>query len=96
MDGSIQRYKTQLVAKWFHQTPGIYYFETFSPVVKSSTIHIVLLLAVSKRWFLRQLDFKNAFLNGTLKENVYMSQPPGYEDSSRPNIVCTRPYMVLN
>lgn len=61
-DGSILRHKARLVAKGFHQNPGIDYFETFSPVVKASTIRIVLHLAVSYRWSLRQLDFNNASL----------------------------------
>lgn len=87
-DGSIQRYKARLVAKGFHQSPGIDFFQTFSPVVKASTIRVVLSLAVSKGWTLRQLDFNNSFLNGTLDEVVYMTQPPGYEDPSCPSFVC--------
>ncbi|MDV3146697.1 MAG: reverse transcriptase domain-containing protein [Sweet potato little leaf phytoplasma] len=69
-DGSIQRYKARLVAKGFHQTPGIDFFETFSPVVKASTIRVVLTLAVHYGWSLRQLDFNNAFLNGSRDEHV--------------------------
>lgn len=87
-DGTIQRYKARLVAKGFHQHPGVDFFETFSPVVKASTIRVVLSLAVSKGWSLRQLDFNNAFLNGTLDEDVYMQQPPGYIDQSRPTHIC--------
>lgn len=52
-DGTIQRYKSRLVAKGFHQHPGIYFFETFSPVVKASTIRIVLSIAVTSGWALR-------------------------------------------
>lgn len=87
-DGAIQRYKARLVAKGFHQTPGIDFFETFSPVVKASTIRVVLTLAVSNGWALRQLDFNNAFLNDTLDENVYMQQSPDYVDPDRPSYVC--------
>jgi histone deacetylase 1/2 len=80
-DGSIDRYKARLVAKGD-------YFETFSPVVKTATIRIILTLALSFKWELRQLDVHNAFLNGDLQEQVYMTQPPGYVDTTFPDKVC--------
>jgi histone deacetylase 1/2 len=67
---------------------GIDYEDTFSPVVKAATIHLVLSIVVSKGWSLHQLDVQNAFLHGILNEEVYMHQPPGYADKSHPNFVC--------
>jgi hypothetical protein len=64
------------------------YLETFSLVIKPTTIHLVLSIAVANGWSLRQLDINNAFLQCTLAETVYMAQPPGFIDSDNPTHVC--------
>ncbi|KAJ6411587.1 hypothetical protein OIU84_008214 [Salix udensis] len=87
-DGSITRYKAGLVAKGFHQRPGLDYMKTFSPVVKPTTVRLVLTIIVSQGWRLRQLDVNNVFLQGTLQEDVYMAQPPAFVDKDRLDFVC--------
>ncbi|BBH03567.1 hypothetical protein Prudu_014481 [Prunus dulcis] len=68
----------------FSQEPGFDFGETFSPVVRHTTVRLVLSIAAMNQWKLRQLDVKNAFLHGDLEEEVFMKQPPGFEDSTHP------------
>jgi Reverse transcriptase (RNA-dependent DNA polymerase) len=74
-DGSVQKYKARLMAKGYSQQPEIDYQDTFIPVARHETIRILIALAAHKGWKLYQLDVKSAFLNGVLKEEVYVVQP---------------------
>ncbi|KAE8705011.1 Cytochrome P450 84A1 [Hibiscus syriacus] len=86
-DGS-KRYKARLVIKGFQQKEGINYNEIFSPVVKLSTIRLVLKIIAAGNLHLEQLDVKTAFLHGDLEEEIYMRQPEGFIEADKKNLVC--------
>jgi len=88
LDGSFDRHKARLVGDGKTQQVGVDCCETFNLLVKPTTIHTILSLALSKPWSIHQLDVKNAFLHGELKETIYMYQPLGYMDPDKPDHVC--------
>lgn len=81
-DGSIDRYKARLVVRGFTQRYGVNYKETFSPVVRYSSIRAILAVSAARKMTLKQFDVKTAFLYGDLAEDIYMKQPIGYDDGS--------------
>jgi hypothetical protein len=87
-DGSIEKYKARFVAQGFSQKEGIDYEETFSPVVRYTSIRTILLLATVMKWKVHQMDVKTTFLNGEIKEEVYVEQPQGFEVHDRETHVC--------
>lgn len=87
-DGTIARHKARLVTQGFSQEVGLDFFDTFSSVIKPTTIRLVLSIALSIGWRIQQININNAFLNGELSEEVYMKQPKGCDDQCQPNHVC--------
>ena len=79
-DGSVERHKARLVAQGFCQKKGIDYQDAFSPVARFTSFRMLLALAAKGNWILEQTDVSNAFLNVTIKEELYMRQPRGYEE----------------
>lgn len=85
--GNVVRNKARLVAQGYRQEEGIDYDETFAPVARLESIRLLLAYACFMNIKLFQMDVKSAFLNGYLKEEVYVKQPPNFEDSKFPNHV---------
>jgi hypothetical protein len=85
--GVVTRNKARLVAKGYSQVEGLDFGETYAPVSRLESIRILLAYATYHGFKLYQMDVKSAFLNGPIKEEVYVEQPPGFEDSEYPNHV---------
>ena len=75
------------MAQGYTQKEGIDYYETFAPIARLETIRILLAFSCYMDFKLYQMDVKSAFLNGTIKEEVYIEQPLGFEDHKFPNHV---------
>jgi hypothetical protein len=76
--GSIVKHKARLVAKWYVQKEEIDFEEVFAPVAMLDSVRLLLALATQEGWKVHHMDVKSAFLNGELREEVYVSQPPGF------------------
>ena len=84
----MERYRARLVVKGFAQKEGIDFNEIFSPVVRLTTVRVVLAMYATFDLYLEQLDVKTAFLHGKLEEEIYMLQPGGFEERGKENLVC--------
>lgn len=80
------KYKARLVARGFSQKRGFDYTETYSPVAKLDTLRLFLALAHRDEMHVHQMDVKTAFLNGILHEEIYMTQPDGFQQGK--DLVC--------
>ena len=87
-EGVVERYKARLVAQGFSQKFGEDYDETFCPVVRHESIRTLIALSVQNGLKLHQMDITTAFLNGELKEEVYMKQPEGFVVKGQEDLVC--------
>ena len=78
----------RLVAQGFSKQYCLDYDETFCPVVRFESLRTVIAFAVQNNLHLHQMDFMSAFLNGNLKEEVYMKQPEGFVEKQKEHLVC--------
>jgi hypothetical protein len=85
--GVVTRNKARLVAKGCAQVAGLDFEETFAPVARIESIRILLAYAAIHSFKLFQMDVQSAFLNGPIKEEFYVEQPPGFEDDRYPDHV---------
>nr|GEU87892.1 retrovirus-related Pol polyprotein from transposon TNT 1-94 [Tanacetum cinerariifolium] len=85
--GGILKNKARLVARGYRQEEGIEFEESFAPVARLEAIRIFLAYAAHKNMVVYQMDVKTTFLNGNLREEVYVSQPDGFVDQDNPNHV---------
>jgi len=85
--GTVTRNKAQLVIQGYNQKEGIDYEETFAPVARIEVIRIWIAFAAHMEFKLYQMDVKSAFLNGYLKEELFVIQHPDFENSEFPNHV---------
>ena len=89
------QFKARLVAQGFNQKFGVDYNEVFAPVVKQSTLKILLSIATQKNYKLQHIDIKTAFLYGALDDEVYMRQPEGFEEKAEFSLQIKQKYLRI-
>eukprot|EP00253_Pinus_taeda_P003954 PITA_03954 len=87
-EGKIERHKARLVVKGYKRQYGRDYEETFAPVARMEIMRAVLSIAAQNKWKVYQMDVKSASLNGVLMEEVYIKQPPDYENKGQEHNMC--------
>ncbi|GKD29226.1 retrovirus-related pol polyprotein from transposon TNT 1-94, partial [Tanacetum coccineum] len=85
--GGVFKNKARLVARGYHQEEGIDFEESFALVARLEAIRIFIAFAAHMNMFVYQIDVEIAFLNGILREEVYVSKPDGFVDPENPNHV---------
>nr|GEW24322.1 zinc finger, CCHC-type [Tanacetum cinerariifolium] len=88
VNGTVDKFKARLVIQGFRQKEWIYYFDTYAPVARITTIRLLLALAAIHNLVIHQMDVKTTFLNGDLDEEVYMKQTKGFIMSGNEHKVC--------
>ncbi|GKF30791.1 retrovirus-related pol polyprotein from transposon TNT 1-94, partial [Tanacetum coccineum] len=85
--GGILKNKAQLIVSGYRQEEGIDFEESFAPVARLDAIRIFLAFAAHMNMIVHQMDVKTAFLNGIMREEVYVSQPDGFVDKDNLNLM---------
>ena len=87
-DGSIDKYKARLIAKGYKQKESLDYFDTYSPVMRITSICMFIAIAALHNLEIHQMDVKTAFLNGDLNEEIYMDQLEGFISLGQEKKIC--------
>jgi hypothetical protein len=91
---AIVKHKARLVARGFVQWEGIDFDDTFTHVARMESVRLLFALAAQEGWRVHHMDVKSAFLNGDLKEEIYVHQPPGFTIPGKEGKVCARPFIA--
>jgi hypothetical protein len=86
--GQVNKFKSRLVAKGYFQVEGVYFSEIFSPIVKLTSIRVLMSLAATFDLEIEQMDVKKTFLHGDMEEEIYVKQPKGFVVKGKKDLVC--------